>query len=66
MTDTTWTYHSMSEINPARDNDEKGSTAEYQKMMDAIVGFYQKENIDIDLSTVTADFKLCLNILDTH
>lgn len=66
MTETTWTYHSMPEINPARDNDEKGSTAEYQKMMDAIVRFYQNENIDIDLSTVEADFKRWLNILDTH
>lgn len=62
-TTQTWRYATMEDMHPHRNQHQKGSVEEYQKMFDVILEFYRVNNIEFNEKTFQSDFDLFLQLL---
>ena len=61
---TSWRYHEMSEFNPQRDKDKRGSRAEYKKLADALLGYYRKKGLWFDEEAFKTGFEEFSSLLN--
>jgi hypothetical protein len=57
-----WRYLDMRELNPTRDEDERGSPEEFRKLKDAILSYYADRGLTFDADAFIADFDLMLSL----
>lgn len=57
-----WRYRPLSDLPPARGDSERGTTAGFQKLRDAVINYYNSRGLWFDQNRFLADFQLLLTL----